>query len=1261
MEPEKILEENLLEHDLHGSNALILPTSKIERKRIHQENNPNCDPSSGKLEKKKKMSNRKRRKLKQLEEKKRLNKLHEDLTNDLKKYTLSNEELQLMMSITNSRMNNKQKQILRSRYLAANLELPNFLKLKDPPSRPKIDYSETILESDSDSSSSLDLDPCSGPSHEQDKDQCQDLEMEVKTVSNVNIDSNSNSKLELNSRGQDKEIVEDSQKNGNKSYIRKYTSLVINNDNDRPSINRTPEIEFQRSELPVRVYEFEILDAVENNDVTIVTGATGSGKSTQVPQLLYEAGYCQIKKESSTVNEGGKRFMIGLTQPRRIAATSLSNRIGEELNDPKVVGYQIRYDKKNCTKDTVIKVMTDGVLLQEIQKDLLCSKYTVILIDEAHERTVNTDILIGLLSRIVIFRREEYNRKIKEGLEDILPPLKLIIMSATLRVTDFSENPKLFSKPPPVINIETPNFPVTLHFAKNTPKDYISAAYKKIQQIHNRLPPGSILVFVTGKKEVNILVNMINKKRTKAKRNTVLDQIGNSKLNMLLDFTENNLEEEEIEDGDLEDEDLEDENLEEDLEDENLEDESLEEDLEDEDLEFEEQDDEESKDKEEKDEGKIDEEKKNVWEIFGKKDNRKRKIRLHKDVDSSVWKGGGVLEESEAEDGKTKDDGDQKEGENKEKALEKVKIQLKAIPLYASMSFDEQKKAFKLPESNNIRHVIISTNVSETSITIPNVRYVIDTGKEKRREYSKGSESSRFVVEWISKASASQRSGRAGRVGPGHCYRLYSSAIYENVFSKFAPIDILSIPLDSVLLYMHSLGIPDIVDFPFPTPPEKSQIDKAYELLTILGSVESKKSKYVLTNQGISLSNFPLSPRYAKILLLATAYIRKNMLEEDLKFSIELLQQVSILVSYLAIGNLRDESFSSIIQDNQNKDLKNVSGQNSNDEFESLPTNLGNDIELNLWFCIKYLEYYGSGTKKERSFSENFCKRFELNSRGMSEIRLMSIQLFNITKKKYLDGLMQFEANLHIKWPPKHPNFTQKHLLRTFFISCFIDHIAIRNDGNLISKISYQIPNDYSNSYSAFIHPKSILISTKPKFLIYSQVITSSDNNRHNLCDCLLLTTDDISKATSLKHPLIDCSKILSFPTPYYSIENDSIVGYCTPKYRNKSVIIDLPSSEIKLGANNNITFEIFARAILNGQVFREFNNPRILKNLKSKNNNSNYFKLLVHTLEENVIFSKSGLISKFKSKRDFLLKNILQLYEITVHNDIRSFWPPTK
>ena len=176
---------------------------------------------------------------------------------------------------------------------------------------------------------------------------------------------------------------------------------------------------------------------MENNLVTIICGETGSGKSTQVPQFMYEYGY------TGSTRPG----MIGITQPRRVAATALAKRISEELNCElgEQVGYQIRYDKKFMNDDTKIKLMTDGLLLKELELDFLLTKYSLIIIDEAHERSVNTDILISLLTRIVRIRLKlSLQERTNNSNEPIYFPLRLIIMSATLRVADFMENPRLF-------------------------------------------------------------------------------------------------------------------------------------------------------------------------------------------------------------------------------------------------------------------------------------------------------------------------------------------------------------------------------------------------------------------------------------------------------------------------------------------------------------------------------------------------------------------------------------------------------------------------------------------------------------------------------------------------------------------------------------------------------------------------------------------------------------------------------------------------
>lgn len=190
--------------------------------------------------------------------------------------------------------------------------------------------------------------------------------------------------------------------------------------------------------------------------------------------------------------------MIGVTQPRRVAAISMAARVAHELSlTSSRVSYQIRYDA-TVSPSTMIKFMTDGILLRELATDFLLSKYSVIIIDEAHERSMNTDILIGVLSRVLRLREQLWKDK-KEGVK----PLRLIIMSATLRVSDFAENKLLFPTPPPVISISARQHPVTIHFSRRTPSDYVREAIKKTAKIHSRLPPGGILIFLTGQNEIS--------------------------------------------------------------------------------------------------------------------------------------------------------------------------------------------------------------------------------------------------------------------------------------------------------------------------------------------------------------------------------------------------------------------------------------------------------------------------------------------------------------------------------------------------------------------------------------------------------------------------------------------------------------------------------------------------------------------------------------------------------------------------------------
>ncbi|WVZ85286.1 hypothetical protein U9M48_032231, partial [Paspalum notatum var. saurae] len=271
-------------------------------------------------------------------------------------------------------------------------------------------------------------------------------------------------------------------------------------------VSRPYEVEKVRKDLPIIMMEQEIMEAIYENPVIILCGETGCGKTTQVPQFLYEAGF-------GTSNRADRKGIIGISQPRRVAVLATARRVSYELGLKlgKEVGFQVRHDKmvdSNCS----IKFMTDGILLREIQSDFLLKRYSVIILDEAHERSLSTDILIGMLSRVAKYRKRVW--KLRLGLIDpkeVINQLKVVLMSATLQLKDFISNRGLFDVIPPALKVPVRQFPVTVHFSKRTHDDYLRSAYKKVMSIHKLLPRGGILVFVTGQQEVDYLYKKLQR------------------------------------------------------------------------------------------------------------------------------------------------------------------------------------------------------------------------------------------------------------------------------------------------------------------------------------------------------------------------------------------------------------------------------------------------------------------------------------------------------------------------------------------------------------------------------------------------------------------------------------------------------------------------------------------------------------------------------------------------------------------------------
>lgn len=805
-------------------------------------------------------------------------------------------------------------------------------------------------------------------------------------------------------------------------------AITATSENDnRPAVSvlvpRSEEIQEARLQLPVVQEEQKIMEAINRQDVIVVWGATGSGKTTQVPQMMFESGYGSKIGAATSADETAKtsrmRGMIGVTQPRRVAAVSVAERVGTELCEMKDrVGYQIRFDT-TVSKTTAIKFMTDGILLREIANDFILSKYSAIVIDEAHERSVNTDILIGMMSRIVDLRAQMAREKPEEYY-----PLKLVIMSATLRIEDFTKNPRLFRQgPPPIVQAEGRQYPVTVHFARRTQRDYLDDMFSKISRGHKKLPPGGMLVFLTGQNEITTLA----KRLRQAFPSDTGSQVKQPKVHVSAADTPL-----EIEDLDT------------------------------------------------------------------STDTPQKRNGLDDD-------GSGSEDEIHGLDDDEEDDDFVIEGES---AATSLKVHV--LPLYSQLPTKQQMKVFEAPPEGS-RLIVLATNVAETSLTIPGIRYVFDCGRSKEKKYEPSTGVQTFEVDWISKASASQRSGRAGRTGPGHCYRLYSSAVFERDFEEYAVPEILRSPIEGVVLSLKSMDIQTVVNFPFPTPPDRQALAKAEKLLTYLGAIDAAGK---ITDTGKELAAYPLNPRFARMLLLGQRY--------------SLTTHTIALVAALAVPEL----FVPQTQYNID-DAAADSGTDSDSEVEyarkhrvrSEADNMAATASekrrkaygrahasLSRWDdrsdALKLLTAIAAYSASASPTS--FCEDFFIREKGMKEASQLRTQLSAIVRSQSRTGAAIPTTSL----PP--PDDKQRGILKQLVAAGFIDQVAIRadllRDSNTpytrkprrATEVPYRSlfashaldtslsPDEREAQKLVFVHPSSVLsrlsIAEMPEYIVYSHL-----------------------------------------------------------------------------------------------------------------------------------------------------------------------------
>ncbi|KAL3422405.1 ATP-dependent RNA helicase DHR1 [Phlyctema vagabunda] len=682
------------------------------------------------------------------------------------------------------------------------------------------------------------------------------------------------------------------------------------------SVTRPLDIQAVRLQLPVVAEEQKIMEAVHNNNLVVIYGATGSGKTTQVPQFLYEAGYGSPNSPTPG--------MIGVTQPRRVAAVSMAKRVGEEMGDHnQKVAYQIRFEG-TVSAETAIKFMTDGVLLREVAQDIALRKYSAIIIDEAHERSVNTDILVGMLSRVVKLREEmsEEDHSIK--------PLKLIIMSATLRVTDFTQNTTLFATPPPVIQAEGRQYPVTTHFARKTHHDYVEEAFRKVSKGHRKLPPGGFLVFMTGQNEITHL--------SKRLKEAFRGGITSTGPQVRISGKDAPVEAEDVDFGDMADD-------------------------------FDEDND--------SDDGSVD---------------------INDDADFDI-------------------------GEEEESGPAKMHV----LPLYSLLPTKEQLRVFETPPDGS-RLVILATNVAETSLTIPGIRYVFDGGRSKERKYDDVTGVQSFEIGWISKASASQRAGRAGRTAPGHCYRLYSSAVYERDFHDFAKPEILRMPIEGVVLQLKAMNLQHVVNFPFPTPPDRQSLASSEKLLTYLSAISPSGQ---ITTTGSTMSIFPLSPRFARILLV-------GHLHDCLPYTIALVAGLSAADIFIP----ENQVVPTIVPREEGAYFTNA--DRIEEEARNSVRRSFNKVQKDFCFlddksdAIKLLQVVGEYAHEP---TENWCQSHFVRYKVLKEILQLRRQITDLLRT----NITAF-AGLKFQEKLDPPTAKQVKALKQMVAAGFIDHIAIRAD-----------------------------------------------------------------------------------------------------------------------------------------------------------------------------------------------------------------------
>lgn len=629
----------------------------------------------------------------------------------------------------------------------------------------------------------------------------------------------------------------------------------------RPFSAKYVDILKMRRDLPVHAQRDEFLKVYQENQIMVFVGETGSGKTTQIPQFVL---FDEMPHLQNT--------QVACTQPRRVAAMSVAQRVAEELdvNLGEEVGYSIRFENKVSNR-TILKYMTDGMLLREAMEDHNLSRYSCIMLDEAHERTLATDILMGLLKEVVVRR----------------PDLKLIVMSATLDAKKFQS----YFHNAPLLAVPGRTFPVELYYTPEFQRDYLDSAIRTVLQIHATEDTGDVLLFLTGEDEIEDAV---------------------------------------------------------------------------------------------------------------------RKIQL---------------------------EGDQL-------VREEGCGPLDVYPLYGSLPPQMQQRIFEpAPQSHNGRpgrKVVISTNIAETSLTIDGIVFVVDPGFSKQKVYNPRIRVESLLVSPISKASAQQRAGRAGRTRPGKCFRLYTEDAFKKELIEQSYPEILRSNLSSTVLELKKLGIDDLVHFDFMDPPAPETMMRALEELNYLACLNDDGE---LTPLGRLASQFPLDPMLAVMLIGS--------------FEFHCSQDILIIVAMLSVPSV----FIRPTKDKKRADeAKNQFAHPDGDHITL----------LNVYYAFKSDEVYEYGVQR-------WCRDNYLNYRSLAAADNIRVQLERIMVRYNL------ELNTTDYESPKYFDNIRKALASGFFMQ-----VAKKRSGGK----GYITVKD---NQDVLVHPSTVL-GHDAEWVVYNEFVLTTKN-----------------------------------------------------------------------------------------------------------------------------------------------------------------------